>query len=334
MKLFDIDQLEKGSGWVTVFPRGKHFINKYEMVLNCDDKFFSTIEKWWKDSTFKKPYLDKGHEFNEKYGEFTEYRITEKGLEMFLVLNEEGKELVKSGKYEYLSPTFSDASDSNGKAFKNVIFTVSLVNYPALLVLDKIQNQIALSFEGENDKITKGGSGMELREIIASKMKLSLAADDGSILAKIEELINSGATIEDLKAQIEAMKAEMEKVEMACKEAKEEKGKIEAELSAIKQKAIEEEAVKVIDEAISLGQFHPSLKELKVAAFISNKDSVMKELAVIPKKSPDKQSTANSLDAVEFSAEDKDLLLSVCYDLDKPEDVKLAKEFIMSQGGK
>jgi hypothetical protein len=321
-------ELEKGSGWVTVFPRGKHFINKYQMVLNCDERFFNSVKAWWDSSTFKKPYLDKDHSFQERYGEFTDYRITDKGLELFLVLNDEGKELVKSGKYQYLSPTFDDANDSNGKPFKNVIFSVSLVNYPALLVLDKIQNQIALSFEGEIDKTKIGGSGMELREIVAGKLKLSLAADDSSILAKLEELINSGATIEDLKGKIEMMKAELESKEMELKKVEGEKEEAENALSVIKEKAEKEEAVKVVDEAIKCGQFHPSLKELKVSAYLSDKESVMKELALLPKKDGDKKLTVSGNDTLELSADDKKMLEAVGYDLSKPEDMALAKKFL------
>jgi len=331
MKEFEMT-LQSGSGWVVVFPRGKHYINKYEMVLNCDDKFFSTVEKWWKNSTFLKPYLDKGHEFNEKYGEFTEYRITDKGLEMFLVLNEEGKELVKSGKYEYLSPTFNDAADSNGVSFKNVIFTVSLVNYPALLVLDKIQNQIALSM-GEDDIKTKGGSPMkELRELVTSKLKLNLAADDVSILTKLEELINSGATIEDLKAEIATLKGEADAAKMALKKVEDEKKVVCEELDALKKTSQQSEAEKVINEAITLGQFHPSLKDMKVEQYLTNPDMVKKELAVLPKKE-NKNSEMIIIDGAGFecSAENKAILLDAGYDLSKPEDIKLAKEFLESQ---
>ena len=336
MKKFDALQLVSGSGWVTVFPRGKHYINKYDMVLNCDDKFFSTVSNWWKNSTFKKPYLDKGHEFNEKYGEFTEYRITEKGLEMFLSLNEAGKELVTSGKFEYLSPTFNDASDSDGKAFKNVIFTVSLVNYPALLVLDKIQNQIALSMNGgDDDNKNKGGSLMELSQKIAGMLSLSSAADDMSILTKIDDLIKSGATIEDLKIQIETLKSDAETAKMALKKTEEEKVKVEGELSALKIASVKDEAEKVIDDAIKFGQFQPGLKEMKVEQYISNKELVMKELSLISKKELDEQLSGGSslIDGLECSAEDKAILLDVGYDLSKPEDIKLAKEFLVTLKG-
>ncbi len=336
MKIFSISDLETGSGWVVVFPRGKHFINKYDMVLNCDDKFFTTIQDWWNNSTFKKPFLDKGHEFNEKFGEFSEMRITDKGLEMLLTLNEDGKTLVKSGKYEYLSPTFDNATDSNGKSFKNVIFTVSLVNYPALLVLDKIQTQIALSFaseEGEIDNNNRGGSIMELREKIANKLKLSLVADDVSILTELEKLLNEGATIEDLKKTIEDMKAQLVQSEMEAKANAEKAATAEAELSAMKTKTLESEAEKVVDEAIALGQYHPALKDMKIKQYLGAKDTVMQELAVLPKNSADTQKTKTSIDGMEFSAEDKAILLSVGYDLEDPKDLVLARKFIISQNG-
>lgn len=321
-------ELQSGSGWVTVFPRGKHYINKYQMPLNCDDKFFSTITEWWNNSKFLHPFLDKNHEFDEKFGEFTEMRVTDKGLEMFLVLNEQGKELLKSGKYEYLSPTFNDAKDSDGKDFRNVIFTVSLVNYPALMMLDKIQNQIALSMEGDNN--LKGGSPMdELRKLLAVKLGMSLAADDSSILAKIEALINSGITIEQLQQEIAQLKSKAQEAEMAAKTANDEKEKVVAELNAIKVKSVEDEANKVIDEAIKLGQYHPSLKEDKVKLFLSNPDMIRKELAVLPKKDGDKIITTPGGEGLELSAEDRAILEDAGYDLSNPEDIKLAKKFLM-----
>lgn len=342
--IFDIDTEpniskelnDTGSGWVVVFPRGKHFINKYKMTLNCDDKFFGSIKEWWDKSTFKKPFLDKGHEFNEKFGEFSQMKISDKGLEMFLTLNEDGKELVKSGKYEYLSPTFDDASDSNGVEFKNVIFTVSLVNYPALLVLDKITSQIALSFDGEKGKIDnnkKGGSGMELREIVASKLKLSLMADDASILAKIEELINSGITIEDLQTKIEEMKSALAQAQTEAQVNADKATKAESALSVIQGKMIEDEASTIINKAIECGQYHPALKEMKVSQYVKDKDSVVKELAVLPKVKTGKQESKTSIDDMEFSAENKAILLSVGYDLNDPKDLELARIFLASQKG-
>lgn len=335
MKILDVLKAAAGSGWVLVFPRGNHYIHKYDKVLKCDDTFFNSVEKWWKESSFKKPYLDKGHDFDEKYGEFTEYRITDAGLEMFLTLNEAGKELVKSGMYDYLSPTFGDAKDSNGKEFKNVIFTVSLVNYPALLVLDKIQNQIALSF-GEGDHNNKGGSEMkELRELVAGKLKLNLAADDASILAKLEELLNAGATIEDLKTEIEKMKSEVQAAKDAAKTAEAGKVKAEEELSALKASAVDDEAKRVIDEAISLGQYHPSLKDMKVEQYKTNKDLVMKELAVLPKTQQTGKQTGNpAVDALNFTEEDKAILLAAGYNLEDPKDLELAKKFVETYGGK
>ena len=326
--------VQTGEGWVTVFPRGKHYINKYNLVLNCDDKFFGEINKWWNGSTFKKPYLDKNHEFGERYGEFTEMRINDEGLQMYLRLTDEGKELLKSGKYEYLSPTFNDAKDSEGRLYKNVVFTVSLVNYPALMVLDKVQQQIALSIEGDN-KNNKGGKPMELREIVASKLSLSLAADDGSILAEIERLLNEGATIEDLKAEIQKMKDALAGAEAEKLKAVEEKEELSAKLSALEVEGKKAEAERVIDEAIELGQFLPALKELKMEQYLSSPESIKKELSVIPKTPAGRQkSSSGGQDHLELSAEDKAILEDAGYDLSKPEDMKLAKEFLMTQGGK
>lgn len=326
--------VQTGEGWVTVFPRGKHYINKYNLVLNCNDKFFGEISKWWTQSTFKKPYLDKNHEFGERYGEFTEMRINDEGLQMYLKLTDEGKELLKSGKFEYLSPTFNDAKDSEGKLYKNVVFTVSLVNYPALMVLDKVQQQIALSIEGDN-KNNKGGKSMELREIVASKLKLSLAADDGSILAEIERLLNEGATIEDLKAEVQKMKDALAEAEAGKLKAEEEKEELSAKLSAMEVESKKTEAERVVDEAIELGQYLPALRDMKIDQYLASPESIIKELSIIPKNPAGKTKTsAGSQDNLELSAEDKAILEDAGYDLSKPEDMKLAKKFLMSQGGK
>jgi len=332
MKILDLIT-GNGSGWVMVFPRGKHYINKYELILDCNDKFFGTVKEWWENSTFKKPYLDKGHEFNERYGEFTDMRVTDKGLEMFLVLNDEGKKLLKDGTYTYLSPTFTDAADSNGKSFQNVVYTVSLVNSPALLVLDKIQNQIALSAKGEKEpKIKQGGFNMDLRELIAGKMKLDLAANDSSILAKIDELINSGATIEELKIELEKMKGALQTATDELTVMKDEKQKAMEALEAIQKETIKSEASGVIDLAIKDGQYHPAMKDFKVAQYIEKKEEVLKELSLIPKvKTNIQQMTiANSEKTFDISEENKAILLDAGYDLEKPEDMKLAQKFLES----
>ena len=332
LKQFDAQTLQKGEGWVLVFPRGKHYIDKYEFILNCDDKFFSSIEQWWKTSDFKRPYLDKGHEFNERFGDFTDYRVTDLGLELYLKLNKEGLEMVKNGTYEYLSPTFCDAKDSSGTEYENVIYTVSLVNYPALLVLDKIQNQIALSAKKDGDlKITKGGSEMELREKIAGKLKLNFSADDGSILTRIEELLNADTSIESIKLEVAKWKTEAETSLQALQAQTLKTTEMETTLMSINKKVLEDDAKKVVDEAIRLGQYHPALKEMKVEQYLASPDSVKKELSVLPKVTPDKQKTSSIVDGVEFSAEDTAILLSAGYDLDDPKDLKLAKQFIEKQ---
>jgi regulator of replication initiation timing len=338
LRSLDADSLSSGSGWVTVFPRGKHYLDKYDVYLSCDDKFFESIKEWWEGSSFKKPYLDKGHEFNESFGDFTEYRITDKGLDMFLVLNEAGKELVKSGQYKYLSPTFKDAKDSTGKAFKNVLYTVSLVNSPALLALDKIQNQIALSADKDRkeiDKNLKGGSRMELAQRLASMLKLNLAADDGSILAKIEELINSGMTIEELKMEVEKLKGQLATNAEEMAAMKKEKEAACAALDAISKEVKEKEAESVINLAIADGQFHPAMKELKLGQYLKDPESVKMELSLIPKKTNTTQQTFSfNSETINLSAEDKAILLDAGYDLNKLEDMALAKKFLDAQGGK
>jgi hypothetical protein len=332
-------QEDSGKGWVLVFPRGKHFINKYDFILDCNDNFFSGIKDWWENSTFKKPYIDKAHEFGEKYGEFTDLRITGKGLEMFMVLNEAGKELIKSGKYEYLSPTFNNAADSTGKQFQNVIFSVSLVNSPALMVLDKIQNQIKLSMQGddENYKTKKGGSLMDLRELVAGKLKLSAGADDLSILTRIETLLNAEITIGELKDEITGMKKSLEDSTTKLSVVEKEKGELAEKhkkaseaLDKMQLDAIDAESKSVIDEAIKLGQFHPALRDMKIEQYKKDKDSVVKELSVLPKKEGDKKMTIAGAGDKSFdcSEEDKAILLDAGYDLTKDEDLALAKQFL------
>jgi hypothetical protein len=345
--LLDAKSLEAtGEGWVTVFPRGKHHLDKYDTDLNCDDKFFDSIEKWWSGSKFKKPFLDKAHEFNERYGDFTEMRVTDKGLDLYLVLNDAGKELVKSGTYEYLSPMFKNAKDSTGKEYQNVIYAVSLVNSPALLVLDKIKDQILLSAIDKIDKAENitdskkskdGGSGMELSQRIAGMLSLNLASDDMSILAKIEELIKSGATVEGLMAQIAKMKEDLAGATEQLGLMTEEKKKACDALDKIKADSLELEAVSVIELAIKDGQYHPALKDMKLEQFKTNPDSVKKELSIIPKVDADKQITKSgnetkSLDAM--SDEDKAVLLDAGFDLSKPEDVVLAKKYLDLQEAK
>lgn len=328
---FAVDK--KGEGWVCVFPRGKHFINKYDTVLDINDEFLSSIKLWWENSSFKKPYLDKGHEFNEKFGEFTDMRVTEAGLELYLVLNETGAELVRSGLYEYLSPTFGPAKDSTGTEYDNVIFSVSLVNYPALLVLDKIKEQIALSFK-ESNKKPNGGSNMELREMIAGKLKLSLAADDGSILAEIEKLLNEGATIEDLKAKIEELKNSLAEAEAAKATAEASAKTAEASLSAMKIEGLKKEAETVIDQAIKDLQYHPSLKDLKVKQYLADPEMVKKELTLLPKNQNSHQVSSTIVGGMELSVQDRKILEDAGYDLTKPEDQVLAKKFLETFGGK
>ena len=326
----------KGEGWVQVFPRGKFFINKYNLWLTCDEAFFAQVQSWWENSKFKKPYLDKDHEFKESYGQFSDLRITDQGLEMFLVLNDPGKELLKIGQYQYLSPTFMDMKDVDGNPFKNVLVSVSLVNSPALMTLEPLQTQIALS--GQNIRL--GGNKVDLKTILCTRLNLSLGADDGSILGKLEELINSGATIDDLKQQVEDWKAQAGAAEASAKDAmaKCEIAQTEAdkakkaqddsaeELKLLKLGSLQKEAEDVIDLAIANQQYHPSLKDMKMKLYLVNKEDVLKELELIPKKESDKRTTVTDKkgNELKLSAEAIEIYEKAGYDMTKPEDVALA----------
>lgn len=55
------------------------------------------------------------------------------------------------------------------------------------------------------------------------------------------------------------------------------------ELEAIKQEKLKKEAEEVIKKAIELGQYNPKLYELKVNQYLKDKETVLKELEILPK---------------------------------------------------
>ena len=325
------EQIKTGAGWVMVFPRGKHYVNKYQTVLNFDDKFYNNVVKTWTQSKFKPPYLDKDHDMRESYGNFTDYRVTPKGMEMYLQLNDAGKDLLKSGQYQFLSPTFGKSKDADGVEYETVVFTVSLVNAPALMVLESLQKQIALSMaEGNN---SKGGPLVGLKETVAIKLGLNPEADDSSILNAIDTLLNGDKDISSVKLSLKAESEKVIQLSADLEKATQKQKEAEDALKVVKLTSLKDEAEKVIDEAIALQQYHPSLKEMKVKAYMANKEDIIAELKLIPaKKEGDKKySTSSSGDKYELSAQDRKIAEDAGYDLSKPEDMKL---FMSTLGGK
>jgi len=81
------------------FPRGKHFIEKYNETVDFNDEFFASIADAFNSPTLARPYIDKDHEMNESYGDILEPVVQEDGMYFKVLYNDDGINMIKNNRY-------------------------------------------------------------------------------------------------------------------------------------------------------------------------------------------------------------------------------------------
>lgn len=318
-QLYDLEHMvdpNKDKQRILVFPRGKHYIQKYDKWLNFDDKFFNEIAESFECEDLVKPFIDKNHELRESFGDVIGYQTDTEGMYFEIRLNNEGKELVKENSYKYHSPSFGSVIDTKGNEHVNALVSVSLTNIPALMSsIPVLQEQLELE---KNSKPKKRRQTMNLKEL-TQKLELQEEASITAIAEAVQKLMDEGVEkaqiVDELKATIAKLTEDKAQVEEAM-------NKVNEELSTIKQAELQKSAESTIDLAIKDGQYHPALKDLKIKQFIANKDEVQKELEVIPKLKEGQQSSISHEDETKLTNEDKEIMISLDMDPSNEDDKK------------
>jgi hypothetical protein len=304
-----------GDQWILVFPRGKHYIQKEDTWLDFNDAFFGQIADAFDDDRLTKPFIDKNHEYQESFGNITSYNIDDAGMHFQVKLNNAGIDLVRSEQYKYISPSFGPMVDTTKTPHENVLLAVSLTNIPALMAtIPSLQDQLT----NLENKI-KGEKNMfhELTSIL----NLQDGASESTIAAAIQSMMDSGqekdAIIAELKAELEKLQADMAEKDAVMQEQGDELTKLKTEQATV-------EAEKVVDKAIELQQFHPAVRDIKIKAYLSDKDAVLQEIALLPKKDT-VQLSGNTPNSSDLTTLDYQIMDNLGLDRNKPEDVQLYK---------
>lgn len=333
LSLYELQMIdsEKPEQKILVFPRGKHYIQKYKLWLNYDDAFFNRIAKNFNDKNLSQPYIDKDHKYQESYGDITGYEINKEGMFFNIKLNELGHKLVKDGIYKYVSPSFGDVTDTQMKDHKDWLVTISLVNTPASLgMIPALQEQLELSFMGRkkmDEKLFK-----ELGNFI------TLAGDPSpdaiiqslpEILKKLQELTDM---VTKLTGENQAKDSQIAQQQAAANGKDATMQQMNLQLTAITNEIRNKEADEILKKAVELGQYCVNEKflEMKRKEFIENPEKIKNELSLIPVKEGLKQlsNSSSGNENIELSIENKKIMDSTGWDSNDPKQVKEWKKLM------
>lgn len=311
----------KGIQTILVFPRGKFYIEKYQDWVTFDDNFYNQIIDSYNSETIRKPFIDKNHELKESYGILSNPKIEDDGLYYEAELTDKGVELVQSGEYMNISPTFGEIIDNQGKKYNNALISVSLTNIPALLTnIPDLREQLELmrvnsykTFELSNIL----GEKMKNLEI-TRKLELTPEASDEAIAMAIQTLIDKGATAEELIAQkeniIETLNKKIDELTMKTETA-------EKEVEEMKQAESKKEFENLFMVALESGMILPAEKEDYLELWSTKKDLCIKQLSKFKKKQ-----AIHSFNTIELNDEDKKIMRMAGLDYQKSEDVSFYKK--------
>jgi hypothetical protein len=298
---------------IIIFPRGKYYVQRYDKYLNFNNDFFGEIINNFDSKVSFEPFMDKQHELKESYGDIENLTIKDNGLYATLNLNDLGVKAIKSREYRYLSPSFGELTDNEKKLHKNVLFSVSLTNVPALLAtMPKLQEQLKLELGKEKENKKEESKMTELN------MALGLNSE-----ASDQVVLNA---VLDMQTELEGVKKERDELKYRAEKAEKTASELGDELKQIENVQLEKEAKEVIKLAIDKGQYHPKLQELKISQYKNDKESVLAELALLPEK-PAEQMTVNTEEKVDLSQEDRDIMKAQKLDPSKKEDIDKFKEW-------
>lgn len=305
---------------ILIFPRGKFFIQHLDRWIEFDNSFFNEILASFADENLAKPFIDKNHEKGESFGDIEELYIADDGLHAKIKLNEKGVELIKGREYKYISPWFGAFTDTQGKKHKWVLFSVSLTNIPALSgELPELQEQMQLEMEARMEKTKQMYE--KIKDVAMQKKWIQLEDEEKDFDTRVAELLealyNNMLSISDIATQVETLLAEKKSLQEKVEQT-------EAEMKKLEQEKLEKEAEEVIKLAVENGQYPVALFEMKKQQYIKDKELILKELELIPKKESVKMSS--SAVAVNLAAEDIEVMKNVGLNPADPKDVEFYKK--------
>jgi hypothetical protein len=302
---------------ILVFPRGKHWIEKYQRWITWDNNFYNKIIENFTNSKLYSPFIDKQHQRDESYGEILEPSIEDEGLFFYIQLNPIGVELIRKKIYRYISPSIEDVEDLEKSKSGNWMDSISLTNTPALLgLIPKLQEQIQLS-----KKNHQRGRVMDIMELsrqdytkLTSVLKLQDGADVNTMMKAITEI---QASLQDALAKITALTGEGQAKDEQIAKQDEVMTKLNTDITKFTIEKREAEWETLHKEAITNSQWNPNEKfiELKKTQFMKDPDSIKMELSLIPKITIQGQQTiANNGQAMQLSRQEIDLLTQTGFD--------------------
>ncbi len=322
MEIFELGKLkaDKGKQKVLTLPRGKFYIEKYDTYIEFGDKLFNDIINNFKNPKLSKPFIDRNHEYKESYGDIVDMEIGEEGLYTYWTLNNRGIELIKTGTYKYISPSIENVKDLDGNLCRNVLISITLTNVPALLgALPTLQEQIQLSRNKE------GGRTMGF-ELIKTELGLDVNVNESVVLNRVKELKTELEKMKEMKMEMETVLKEKVELEKKLKETEKTLTELNAELQNIKQESLKREAEETIKKAIELGQYHPKLYDLKVEQYMKDKETVKKELEILPKTKDEGRKTKTDKEDTNIQLYDDEREAMLEFGLD-PKDKESVKIF-------
>lgn len=291
-----------------IFPRGEFFVEKYNEWLTFNDEFFNKIIDTFKNSSLPKPFVDIDHQEGEALGEVVNLFIDEAGLKGEVVFNKAGLEIVKNNVYRYISPSWGEITDNDGKKWEYYLKSVSLTNIPALLKNEKIQKQM----------------GLNLKNFKEARMKkltyeLSQITDD-AVKKLVEDLINQGEKNEDIIKSLEAQVTELKK----------KLEEVQKENEQIKNEVIEKEAEEFVRKQLNDKKMKIGVVDYWKKQYILNKDETTRYFEMLQKDEDDvayKMSTKFSL-----SDEDLAVMKSCKLDFKNEKDVNFYLKALKKEG--
>ncbi|NMB82892.1 MAG: hypothetical protein GYA14_13855 [Ignavibacteria bacterium] len=289
-----------------IFPRGEFFVEKYNEWLTFNDEFFNKIIDTFKNSSLPKPFVDIDHQEGEALGEVVNLFIDEAGLKGEVVFNNAGLEIIKNNVYRYISPSWGEITDNDGKKWEYYLKSISLTNIPALLKNEKVQKQMGLNFKN-------------FKEARMKKLTYELSQiTDDAVKKLVEDLINQGEKSEDIIKSLEAQVTELKK---KLEEAQKQNEEVVKENEKMKEEVLNREAEEFIKKQLNDKKIDVAVVDYWKKQYKLNRDETIKYFETLEKKGENEDFIKLSM---RHKLNDEDILVmkSLGMDLNKEEDVK------------
>lgn len=252
-----------------IFPKGRFFVEKYNEWFDFNDAFFDAIIDTFKNSSLPKPFIDIDHNEGESFGEIVDLYKGERGLIGKVELNEDGKNILKQKKYRYISPSWGEIVDNANKKWANYLKSVSLTNMPALMILQPLSEQVALTN----------------KEVKMKKISYDLSqVTDDAVKKLIDDLIAQGEAKEEIIASLNAKIFELQK---EIEGTKDENEALKNENNAIKQEAMNREAEEFVKKQVENKKIEMSLFDYWLEQYKIDKEKTQKYFDLITLKNAD-----------------------------------------------